>query len=159
MKRSKRVLVAMSGGVDSSVAAALLVEQGYDVIGGFMHNWSGCDWEEDQRDAIRVAAKLDIPLETFNFEKEYKERVHDYMISEYEAGRTPNPDVLCNSTIKFDLLIKEMERLKCDYLATGHYARKGGESQLLKGIDSNKDQSYFLCRLTATQLEIGRAHV
>ncbi len=152
MKSQKRVLVAMSGGVDSSVAAALLVEQGYDVVGGFMHNWSGCDWEEDQRDAMRVAANLDVPLEIFNFEKEYRERVHDYMIAEYKAGRTPNPDVLCNSTIKFDLLIKEMERLDCDYLATGHYARKSDDGRLLKGVDQNKDQSYFLCRLTKEQL-------
>jgi tRNA-uridine 2-sulfurtransferase len=153
MKNKKRVLVAMSGGVDSSVAAALLVEQGYDVVGGFMHNWTGCDWEYDQRDALRVAASLDIPLESFNFEKEYRERVHDYMVDEYKAGRTPNPDVLCNSTIKFDLLIKEMERLNCNFLATGHYARKSENARLLKGVDSNKDQSYFLCRLNKDQLK------
>jgi tRNA-uridine 2-sulfurtransferase len=147
----KRVLVGMSGGVDSSVSAALLLEQGYEVIGGFMKNWSDCDWREDRRDAMRVAAKLGIEFYTFDFEKQYREQVVEYMYREYEAGRTPNPDVMCNKYMKFDLFLKEADRLGCDFVATGHYCRtkelknKGTEEHfILAGKDSNKDQSYFL---------------
>jgi tRNA-uridine 2-sulfurtransferase len=151
-----KILVAMSGGVDSSVAAALLLEQGYDVIGVFMKNWSGCDWEEDKRDAMRVAASLGIELHVYDFEEEYRERVYEYMIAEYEAGRTPNPDVLCNSEVKFDLLMKVADELGCQKMATGHYARVDmaeDRVRLLKGIDANKDQSYFLCRLGQDELK------
>ena len=166
--KKKRVLVGMSGGVDSSVSAALLLEQGYEVIGAFMKNWSDCDWREDRRDAMRVAAKLGIEFYTFDFEKQYRDQVVEYMYREYEAGRTPNPDVMCNKCVKFDLFLKEADRLECDYIATGHYARvrcvgsdtrKGVTSQeqnnaltgvspdgcqILAGRDPNKDQSYFL---------------
>ena len=152
-KEKKKVLVGMSGGVDSSVAAALLLEQGYEVIGAFMKNWSKsenpdlnlneCDWTTERRDAMRVAAQLDIPFMTFDFEKEYREKVVENMFEEFAAGRTPNPDVLCNKYIKFDLFLREADRLGCDYLATGHYARTDG-GRILKGIDSNKDQTYFL---------------
>ncbi|MEK7620530.1 MAG: tRNA 2-thiouridine(34) synthase MnmA [Patescibacteria group bacterium] len=142
MTKSK-VLVGMSGGVDSSVSAALLIEQGYEVIGAFMKNWSNCDWRTDQRDATRVAAKLGIPFVTFDFEKEYREAVVDDMFREFEAGRTPNPDVLCNKYIKFDLFVREAERLGCAFVATGHYARSI-EGKLFAGMDLNKDQSYFL---------------
>jgi len=141
--KKKRVLVGMSGGVDSSVSAALLLEQGYEVIGGFMKNWSDCDWREDRRDAMRVAAKLGIEFYTFDFERQYREQVVEYMYREYEAGRTPNPDVMCNKCVKFDLFLKEADRLECDYIATGHYCRSNG-SQILAGKDPNKDQSYFL---------------
>ena len=153
----------MSGGVDSSVSAALLLEQGYEVIGGFMKNWSDCDWREDRRDAMRVAAKLGIEFYTFDFEKQYREQVVENMYAEYEAGRTPNPDVMCNKYMKFDLFLKEADRLGCDFVATGHYARVGmthvsvsgqqqdkltfvspSEYQILAGRDPNKDQSYFL---------------
>jgi len=155
----KRVLVGMSGGVDSSVAAALLLEQGYEVIGGFMKNWSDCDWREDRRDAMRVAAKLGIEFYTFDFERQYRDQVVEYMYREYQAGRTPNPDVMCNKCVKFDLFLKEADRLKCDYIATGHYARVVNDewrmrndekpqtentNQILAGRDANKDQSYFL---------------
>ncbi|MBU0646618.1 tRNA 2-thiouridine(34) synthase MnmA [Patescibacteria group bacterium] len=146
-----KVLVGMSGGVDSSVTAALLLEQGYEVIGGFMKNWSedidcegaGCTWREDRRDATKVAARLGIPLHTFDFEKEYRRDVVDYMFKEFEAGRTPNPDVMCNKFVKFDLFMKEADKLGCDFVATGHYARiKDGK--ILAGKDKNKDQTYFL---------------
>ncbi len=139
----KRVLVGMSGGVDSSVSAALLLEQGYEVIGGFMKNWSDCDWREDRRDAMRVAAKLGVEFYTFDFEKQYRDQVVEYMYREYQAGRTPNPDVMCNKCVKFDLFLKEADRLKCDYIATGHYTRTDGE-RIYAGKDPNKDQSYFL---------------
>ncbi|MBT6254344.1 tRNA 2-thiouridine(34) synthase MnmA, partial [Candidatus Uhrbacteria bacterium] len=150
-----KILCAMSGGVDSSVAAALLLEQGYDVVGAFMKNWSGCDWEADKRDAMRVAASLGIELHVYDFEKEYRERVYEYMIAEYDAGRTPNPDVMCNSEVKFDLLMKVADELGCEKMATGHYARVeivDGQARLLKGVDGNKDQSYFLCRLGQGEL-------
>lgn len=139
----KKVLVGMSGGVDSSVAAALLLEQGYEVIGGFMKNWSNCEWRADRRDAIRVAAKLGIPLVSLDFEKEYRELVVDYLFREYAAGRTPNPDVMCNKFIKFDLFVREADRLGCDYVAMGHYARVE-DGRILAGTDPNKDQTYFL---------------
>lgn len=155
MQNKPKTLVAMSGGVDSSVAAALLLEQGHEVVGVFMKNWSGCDWEEDKRDAQRVAAGLGIDLHVYDFEKEYTERVHDYMIAEYAAGRTPNPDVMCNREVKFDLLLKVADELGCRKMATGHYARVeevDGVFKLKKGVDNNKDQSYFLCRLGQDEL-------
>ncbi|HAR73878.1 MULTISPECIES: tRNA 2-thiouridine(34) synthase MnmA [Empedobacter] len=164
----KRVVVGLSGGVDSSVTAYLLKEQGYDVIGLFMRNWNDasvtledeCPWIEDSADALLVAKKLDIPFQVIDMSDSYKERIVDYMFNEYEQGRTPNPDVLCNREIKFDLFLKTALELGADYVATGHYARKtstidenGKEIfQLLKGNDNNKDQSYFLCQLSQDQL-------
>lgn len=160
----KTVVVGLSGGVDSSVAAHLLVEQGYNVIGIFMKNWHDesvtisdeCPWIDDSQDALLVAEKLGIPFQTLDLSVEYKERIVDYMFSEYEAGRTPNPDVLCNREIKFDVFLKAAEKLGADFVATGHYCRKAqaasGEYRLLAGIDDNKDQSYFLCQLTQDQL-------
>jgi len=163
----KRVVVGLSGGVDSSVAAYLLKEQGYEVIGMFMKNWhddsvildAECPWIEDSNDALLVAQKLGIPFQTLDLSKEYKERIVDYMFAEYEAGRTPNPDVLCNREIKFDIFLKAAMRLNADFVATGHYVRKdttiedGQEvHRLLAGKDLNKDQSYFLCQLTQAQL-------
>lgn len=145
----------MSGGVDSSVAAALLVEQGYQVSGAFMKNWTDCDWQADKRDATRVAAKLDIPFTVFDFEKEYRARVVDYLFREYAANRTPNPDVMCNKEIKFKLFLNKALELGFDYIATGHYARVKkvkDEYQLLAGKDPNKDQSYFLCELGQREL-------
>ncbi|HBR81120.1 MAG: tRNA (5-methylaminomethyl-2-thiouridylate)-methyltransferase [Candidatus Uhrbacteria bacterium GW2011_GWE2_45_35] len=151
MKSKGKVLVGLSGGVDSAVSAALLLEQGYEVIGAFMKNWSDCAWREDRRDAMRVAAKLDIPFYTFDFEKEYRAKVIDYMFREFEAGRTPNPDVMCNKFVKFDLFVREADKLGCDFIATGHYARveeevKSGKERLriLAGSDFEKDQTYFL---------------
>ena len=170
MVAKQKIMVALSGGVDSSVAAALLVRAGHEVVGAFMKNWSTpkprvgvddvfsvteCDWRGERRDALRVAAQLGIPLHTFDFEKEYRARVYDTMIQDYQRGRTPNPDVLCNREIKFDLLRRAAEELRCTALATGHYARVAEISQgflLKKGLDSAKDQSYFLCRLGQTEL-------
>lgn len=162
LERNRKVLVGLSGGVDSSVSAALLLEQGYEVIGGFMKNWSDgddgeeCGWRTERRDAMRVAAQLGIPFHTFDFEAEYRERVYEYMIAEYKAGRTPNPDVLCNKYMKFDLFLKKADELGCAFVATGHYARTSvdhnGKTHLLAGVDTNKDQSYFLCQLTQPQL-------
>jgi tRNA-specific 2-thiouridylase len=163
----KRVVVGLSGGVDSSVAAYLLKEQGYDVIGMFMKNWHDdtvtisdeCPWLEDSNDAMLVAEKLGIPFQTIDLSKEYKTQIVDYMFAEYEQGRTPNPDVLCNREIKFDVFMKAAMKLKADYVATGHYCRKeeidikGTRTyQLLAGKDQNKDQSYFLCQLKQEQL-------
>ena len=164
----KKVVVGLSGGVDSSVAAYLLKEQGYDVIGLFMKNWHDdsvtiseeCPWLEDSNDALIVAEKLGIPFQTVDLSVEYKERIVDYMFKEYEMGRTPNPDVLCNREIKFDVFLKIALQLGADYVATGHYCRKGtlintdgSETyQLLSGADTNKDQSYFLCQLSQEQL-------
>lgn len=169
MKTNNRVVVGMSGGVDSSVAAYILKEQGYDVVGLFMRNWNDasvtledeCPWIDDSRDAMMVAEQLGIPFQVIDFSGPYKKRIVDYMFSEYEAGRTPNPDVLCNREIKFDLFLKEALKLGADYVATGHYVRKGIvqnelgeiEYQLLRGLDPNKDQSYFLCQLNSSQLE------
>ena len=162
-----RVIVGLSGGVDSSVAAYLLKKQGYEVIGLFMKNWhddsvtvsNECPWLEDSNDAMLVADLLDIPFQTVDLSTEYKERIVDYMFSEYEKGRTPNPDVLCNKEIKYDVFMKIALNLGADYVATGHYCRKettqkNGTSiyRLLKGKDSNKDQSYFLCQLSQQQL-------
>lgn len=163
----KRVVVGLSGGVDSSVAAYLLKEQGYDVIGMFMKNWhddsvtisNECPWLDDSNDAMIVAQHLGIPFQAIDLSKEYKERIVDYMFAEYKAGRTPNPDVLCNREIKFDIFLKAAVKLGADFVATGHYVRKGeievaGKKvfQLLAGKDPNKDQSYFLCQLTQEQL-------
>lgn len=155
----KRVFVGMSGGVDSSVSAALLKEQGYEVIGVFIRVWSPdwlpCDWKEERRDAMRCAAILEIPLLTLNLEKEYKEEVVDYMIREYKAGRVPNPDVMCNRAVKFGGFFNEAMKMGADYVATGHYARveeKDGKFELVAGKDKNKDQSYFLWTLKQEQL-------
>ncbi len=163
----KKVVVGLSGGVDSSVAAYLLQQQGYEVIGLFMKNWHDdsvtiskeCPWLEDSNDAVMVAEKLGIPFQTIDLSKEYQERIVDYMFREYEKGRTPNPDVLCNREIKFDVFMKIALSLGADYVATGHYCRKSefekdGETiyRLLSGNDANKDQSYFLCQLTQEQL-------
>lgn len=163
----KRVVVGLSGGVDSSVAAYLLIEQGYEVIGLFMKNWhddsvtisNECPWLEDSNDALLVAEKLGIPFQTVDLSEQYKEKIVDYMFNEYEKGRTPNPDVLCNREIKFDVFMKIALSLGADFVATGHYCRKGqievdGKPmyQLLAGKDNNKDQSYFLCQLSQEQL-------
>ena len=164
----KKVIVGLSGGVDSSVTAYLLKEQGYEVIGLFMKNWHDdsvtisdeCPWLEDSNDALIVAEKLGIPFQTVDLSVEYKERIVDYMFNEYEKGRTPNPDVLCNREIKFDVFLKIALGLGADYVATGHYCRKGiikndkgtETYQLLAGADVNKDQSYFLCQLSQEQL-------
>ena len=169
----KRVVIGLSGGVDSSVAAYLLQEQGYEVIGLFMKNWhddsvtisNECPWLEDSNDALLVAEKLGIPFQTVDLSEQYKEKIVDYMFNEYEKGRTPNPDVLCNREIKFDVFMKIALSLGADFVATGHYCRKGvievdgtrGKAerseakpvyQLLAGKDGNKDQSYFLCQLS-----------
>jgi len=163
----KRVIVGLSGGVDSSVAAFLLKEQGYEVIGLFMKNWHDdsvtisdeCPWLDDSNDAMLVADKLGIPFQTIDLSVQYKERIVDYMFDEYQKGRTPNPDVLCNREIKFDVFMKIAMELGADFVATGHYCRnnsieKNGKTiyQLLAGVDGNKDQSYFLCQLSQEQL-------
>ncbi len=163
----KRVVIGLSGGVDSSVAAYLLKEQGYDLIALFMVNWhervgnitSACTWEEDALIARMVAKKLEIPFHIVDLSVDYKKRVVDYMFAEYQAGRTPNPDVLCNREIKFDSFMEEALKFDADYVATGHYCRKSeieidGNTiyQLLAGQDPNKDQSYFLCQLNQNQL-------
>ncbi|SDS70801.1 tRNA (5-methylaminomethyl-2-thiouridylate)-methyltransferase [Formosa sp. Hel1_31_208] len=163
----KRVIVGLSGGVDSSVAAYLLKQQGYEVIGLFMKNWHDdsvtisdeCPWLDDSNDAMLVADKLGIPFQTVDLSEQYKERIVDYMFDEYQKGRTPNPDVLCNREIKFDVFMKIALDLGADYVATGHYCRKGtiekeGQTiyQLVSGVDTNKDQSYFLCQLSQQQL-------
>jgi tRNA-specific 2-thiouridylase len=155
---SKKVYVGMSGGVDSSVTASLLKEQGYDVVGVYMKNWSQdlpgfqCPWKEDYQDAKRVAVQLGIDFKMYDFEKEYRQKVVDYMIDEYKAGRTPNPDIMCNQEVKFKLFLNTALEDGADMIATGHYARiKDG--QLLTGVDSNKDQSYFLYRVTQDALE------
>ncbi|MDA8948886.1 tRNA 2-thiouridine(34) synthase MnmA [Flavobacteriaceae bacterium] len=166
--KTKRVIVGLSGGVDSSVAAYLLKEEGYDVVGLFMKNWhdesvtlsNECPWLEDSNDAMLVAEKLGIPFQTVDLSKEYKERIVDYMFDEYAKGRTPNPDVLCNREIKFDVFLKIALSLGADFIATGHYCKKSQFTdpqgnqihQLLAGEDGNKDQSYFLCQLTQEQL-------
>lgn len=160
----KRVVVGLSGGVDSSVAAHLLIQQGYEVIGMFMRNWHDesvtlsdeCPWIDDSNDALLIAQQLGIPFQVIDLSKEYKERIVDYMFAEYKAGRTPNPDVLCNREIKFDVFMKAAMDLGADYVATGHYCRKieheDGTFGLLAGKDPNKDQSYFLCQLNQEQL-------
>ena len=158
----KTVVVGMSGGVDSSVTAALLKEQGYNVIGLFMHNWEEddedgcCTAVSDYEDVKRVCNKLDIPYYSVNFAKEYRERVFSYFLAEYSAGRTPNPDVLCNREIKFGPFLEYALKLGADYIATGHYCdieHKNGVHYLLKAADQNKDQTYFLNQLNQSQLE------
>ena len=167
-KKDSKVVVGLSGGVDSSVAAYLLKEQGYEVIGLFMKNWHDdsvtiseeCPWLEDSNDALIVAEKLGIPFQTVDLSAEYKERIVNYMFREYELGRTPNPDVLCNREIKFDVFLKIAMDLGADFVATGHYCRKGETTlddgstayRLLSGKDPNKDQSYFLCQVSQDQL-------
>ena len=163
-----KVVIGMSGGVDSSVAAILLKEQGYEVIGLFMRNWDSsinndylgnpnlnnniCPQEEDYNDALKVCEKLDIPLHRIDFVKEYWDYVFEYFLSELKAGRTPNPDIMCNKYIKFDMFIKEAKKLGADYIATGHYARiKDGK--LLRAVDMNKDQTYFLSQVTKEQFD------
>ncbi len=147
----------MSGGVDSSLTAALLKEQGYDVTGVYMKNWTQdfdgfeCPWERDITDADAVAAQLDLPFEVFDFQKEYKEKVVDYMLAEYKVGRTPNPDIMCNQEVKFKLFLEASLEKAADFIATGHYSR-AVDGQLLKGVDENKDQSYFLYRATEEAL-------
>ena len=163
----KRVIVGLSGGVDSSVTAYLLKEQGYEVIGLFMKNWhddsvtisNECPWLEDSNDALLVAEKLKIPFQVVDLSDQYKERIVDYMFDEYEKGRTPNPDILCNREIKFDVFMDIALDLGADFVATGHYCRKEEEIiddkpiyKLLAGKDINKDQSYFLCQLSQHQL-------
>ena len=166
VERRKKVVLGMSGGVDSSVAAILLKEQGYDVIGVFMKNWEEkdengvCMAEEDYKDVIAVAEQLEIPYYSVNFVKEYWDKVFTYFLDEYKKGRTPNPDVMCNKEIKFRAFLDYAMKLGADYVATGHYARiihqeKDGKikSTMLRGIDDNKDQTYFLCQLSQEQLE------
>jgi len=160
----KRVVVGLSGGVDSSVTALLLKEKGYDVIGMFMRNWhdetvtisDDCPWIDDSNDALLISQKLDIPFQVIDLSKEYKSRIIDYMFNEYEKGRTPNPDILCNREIKFDVFLNEALKIGADFIATGHYCQKtintDGSYGLLAGKDSNKDQSYFLCQLNQEQL-------
>ncbi|WP_353855107.1 tRNA 2-thiouridine(34) synthase MnmA [Bacillus sp. Bos-x628] len=157
-----RVVVGMSGGVDSSVAALLLKEQGYDVIGIFMKNWDDtdengvCTATEDYEDVIRVCNQIGIPYYAVNFEKQYWDKVFQYFLDEYKAGRTPNPDVMCNKEIKFKAFLEHALSLGADYLATGHYARvdrTGDEVKMLRGLDANKDQTYFLNQLTQEQLD------
>lgn len=160
--KDTRVVVGMSGGVDSSVAALLLKEQGYDVIGIFMKNWDDtdengvCTATEDYNDVIRVCNQIGIPYYAVNFEKQYWDKVFTYFLDEYKAGRTPNPDVMCNKEIKFKAFLEHAMKLGADYLATGHYARveqADGEVKMLRGVDNNKDQTYFLNQLSQSQLE------
>lgn len=160
----KRVVVGLSGGVDSSVAAYLLKQQGYEVIGIFMRNWHNndvtlsneCPWIDDSNDALSVAEHLEIPYYVIDLSREYKERIVDYMFAEYEKGRTPNPDVLCNREIKFDIFLRDAIKLDADFVATGHYCRRTtdetGIHHLLAGKDPGKDQSYFLCQLNQEQI-------
>ena len=160
----KRVVVGLSGGVDSSVAAHLLIKEGYEVIGMFMRNWHDesvtlsdeCPWIEDSNDALLVAQQLGIPFQVIDLSEAYKSRIVDYMFDEYQRGRTPNPDILCNREIKFDVFLEAAMKLGADFVATGHYCRKSdnkdGSYSLLAGIDKTKDQSYFLCQITQNQL-------
>lgn len=160
----KRVVIGLSGGVDSSVAAELLIREGYEVIGMFMRNWHDesvtlsdeCPWIDDSNDALLIAEQLGIPFQVIDLSEEYRKRIVDYMFTEYERGRTPNPDVLCNREIKFDVFLKAALELGADYVATGHYCQKiqheDGTFGLLAGKDVTKDQSYFLCQVNQEQL-------
>ena len=164
----KKVVIGMSGGVDSSVAAYILQQKGYEVIGLFMRNWDSmvnddiegnpnlnnniCPQEQDYNDALEVCKKLNIPLHRVDFVKEYWDYVFTYFLEELKKGRTPNPDLMCNKYIKFDLFIKEAKKLGADYIATGHYARLK-DNKLLRAVDLNKDQTYFLAQLSADQLK------
>lgn len=161
----KRVVVGLSGGVDSSVSAALLLDQGYEVIGVFMRNWHDesvvinqeCPWIDDSNDAMLVAEHLGIPFQVLDLSGEYKKRIVEYMFDEYKNGFTPNPDILCNREIKFDVFLKAAEQLGADFVATGHYCQKTWDEkaqcyELLEGADENKDQSYFLCQISQDQL-------
>ena len=165
----KKVVVALSGGVDSSVSAYLLKNKGYDVIGLFMKNWhdesvtisNECPWLQDSNDAMLIAQKLGIPFQAIDLSVEYKKRIVDYMFAEYKKGRTPNPDIICNREIKFDVFLKIALSMNADYVATGHYCQKesfknsNGQivSRLISGVDKRKDQSYFLCQIDQSQLE------
>ena len=167
-KNGKKVVIGMSGGVDSSVAAILLKKQGYEVIGLFMRNWDAgvnndilgnptlnnniCPQEQDYNDAIEVCKKLDIPLKRIDFVEEYWDYVFTYFLDELKKGRTPNPDIMCNKYIKFDMFLKEAEKLGADYVATGHYARLK-DGKLLRGLDDNKDQTYFLSQVPKKKLK------
>ncbi len=154
---AKKVYVGLSGGVDSSVTAALLKAQGYEVTGVYMKNWSkdlpgfDCPWKEDYQDAKRVAVQLGIPFKMYDFETQYKQKVVDYMLAEYKAGRTPNPDIMCNQEVKFKLFLETALEDGADMIATGHYARTQ-DGQLLMAKDDNKDQTYFLYRVTQDAL-------
>lgn len=160
---SKNIYVGLSGGVDSSVTAALLKQQGYNVTGVYMKNWSQdlpgfeCPWKQDFQDAKRVAVQLGIPFKMFDFEKQYRQKVVDYMVAEYRAGRTPNPDIMCNQEVKFKLFLETALEDGADMIATGHYAvrakGKGQGAELRKAKDNNKDQTYFLYRVTENALQ------
>lgn len=161
-KKDTRVVIGMSGGVDSSVAALLLKEEGYDVVGIFMKNWDDtdedgvCTAEVDYEDAVAVANQIGIPYYSINFEKEYYDRVFTYFLDEYKKGRTPNPDIMCNKEIKFKAFLDFAKSLGADYVATGHYARvdrSGDETLMLRGVDNNKDQTYFLSQLSQEQIK------
>jgi tRNA-specific 2-thiouridylase len=162
--KNNKVVVALSGGVDSSVAAFLLKEQGFEIIGLFMKNWHDenvtisdeCPWLDDSNDAMLVAEKLNIPFQTVDLSKEYKDKIIDYMFDEYSKGNTPNPDILCNREIKFDVFMDIALSLGADYVATGHYSKVINDNnsyQLHSGLDETKDQSYFLCQLNQKHLD------
>ncbi len=159
-KKRGKVYVGVSGGVDSSVSLAILKEQGYDVVGVFLKVWSPdflpCNWKEERRSAMAVCASLSVPFKTLDCQKEYKEKIVDYMIESYRKGETPNPDIFCNKYIKFGVFLDKALKDGADFVATGHYAQKikleNGKFALLKGVDDKKDQSYFLCRINQDQL-------
>ena len=164
MENNTRIVIALSGGVDSSVAAFLLKQQGYDLVALYMRNWhdssltinNECPWIEDSQDALQIAQQLDIPFQIIDLSGQYKERIIDYMINQYKDGKTPNPDILCNKEIKFDVFLKYALNLKADYIATGHYCQKnydGKNYKLLQGKDPQKDQSYFLSQINQKQLK------